>query len=85
MNKNKLNSIIQKVSATTGIVYNSVLAYYFMEDILSRISKSNYKDNFIFKGGFLLSNIVGISTRATVDMDFLLENKKIQKIISPKS
>ncbi len=79
MNKDKLNSIVRKVSKDTGIVYNSVLAYYFMEDILLRISKSDYKNNFIFKGGFLLSNIVGISSRATVDMDFLLKNEKLSK------
>ncbi len=79
MNKNKLNSIVQKVSKNTGIVYNSILAYYFMEDILLKISKSGYKDNFIFKGGFLLSNIVGISSRATVDMDFLLKNEELSK------
>lgn len=50
-----------------------------MEDILLKISKSGYKDNFIFKGGFLLSNIVGISSRATVDMDFLLKNEELSK------
>lgn len=81
MNKDKLKTIVRKVSADTGIVYNSILAYYFMEDILLRISKSDYKDNFIFKGGFLLSNIVGIDSRATVDMDFLLKTKNFQKII----
>lgn len=79
MNKNKLNAVVQKVSKNTGIVYNSVLSYYFMEDVLSRISKSDYKDNFIFKGGFLLSNIVGISSRATADMDFLFENKQFSE------
>lgn len=79
MNKDKLKTIVRKVSADTGIVYNSILAYYFMEDILLRISKSDYKDNFIFKGGFLLSNIVGIDSRATVDMDFLLKNEKLSE------
>ncbi len=79
MNKGKLNAMIQKVSQNTGIAYNSVLAYYFMEDVLLRISKSEYRDNFIFKGGFLLSNIVGISSRATVDMDFLLKNEKLSE------
>ena len=79
MNKNKLHAMIHRVSQETGIVYNSVFAYYFMEDILLRIYKSNYKENFIFKGGFLLSNIVGISSRATVDMDFQLENEQLSE------
>lgn len=71
--------MIHRVSDETGIVYNSVLTYYFMEDILLRISESDYKENFIFKGGFLLSNIVGISSRATVDMDFHLSNEKLSE------
>lgn len=77
MNKNKLNAMVHRVSEKTGIIYNSILTYYFMEDILSMISKSNYKDKFIFKGGFLLSNIIGISSRSTVDMDFQLRNEKL--------
>ncbi len=79
MNKNKLNLMVRKVSEEKGILFNSVLSYYFMEDILIKISKSRYKDNFIFKGGFLLSNIVGISLRATMDMDFLLKNAQLSK------
>ncbi len=79
MNKNKLNSLVHRVSEETGIVYNSILAYYFMEDILTKISESNYKENFIFKGGFLLSNIVGIRSRATVDMDFQIRNEHLSE------
>ncbi len=79
MNKDKLNSMVHKVSEGTGIVYNSVLAYFFMEDILLKISQSDYRDNFIFKGGFLLSNIVGISSRATLDIDFLLKNEELSR------
>lgn len=79
MNKNKLNSMVHRVSEETGIVYNSVLAYYFMEDVLTKISESNYKENYIFKGGFLLSNIVGISSRATVDIDFQIRNEDLSE------
>ena len=79
MNKNKLNAMVHHISNETGLVYNSLLIYYFMEDILLKISESPYKENFIFKGGFLLSNIVGLSSRATVDMDFQLKNKHISE------
>ncbi|WP_233736945.1 nucleotidyl transferase AbiEii/AbiGii toxin family protein [Mycoplasmopsis agalactiae] len=34
------------------------------------MSKSNERDNFVFKGGFLLSNIMGLDKRATMDIEF---------------
>lgn len=42
---------------------------YMLERLLERISFSDYRDNFIFKGGFLISSIVGLSSRATMDLD----------------
>lgn len=39
------------------------------ERVLERISISKYKNNFILKGGLLLSSIMGIDTRTTIDMD----------------
>ncbi|WP_429995258.1 nucleotidyl transferase AbiEii/AbiGii toxin family protein, partial [Mycoplasmopsis bovis] len=47
-----------------------------------RISKSNERDNFVFKGGFLFSNIMGLDKRATMDID--LELIKTQKISASK-
>ncbi|WP_430383883.1 nucleotidyl transferase AbiEii/AbiGii toxin family protein [Anoxynatronum buryatiense] len=35
---------------------------------------SSHAEQFIFKGGFILSNIIGISQRTTVDMDVLLRD-----------
>ena len=48
---------------------NEVLQNYMFERILERISVSKYKNNFILKGGLLLSSIMGIDTRTTMDMD----------------
>lgn len=42
---------------------------YMLERLLERISLSPYKNNFILKGGFLISAIVGLDTRATMDLD----------------
>lgn len=39
------------------------------ERILERLSVSKYKNNFILKGGLLLSSIMGTDTRTTMDMD----------------
>jgi len=46
-----------------------LLRVYMMERLLERISISRYKDCFILKGGMLVASLVGIDTRATVDID----------------
>lgn len=46
-----------------------VMQNYMMERLLERVSLSKYKNNFILKGGFLIAAIVGLDTRATMDLD----------------
>jgi len=79
MNKNKLRSSIQKIEKETGLNYNAILIMYFLESVLKRIAVSPYKDYFIFKGGFLLSSIVGIENRTTMDMDMLFVNQDFRE------
>ena len=40
-----------------------------LERLLKRISVSKYKDNFILKGGMLISAMLGIDSRTTMDID----------------
>ena len=42
---------------------------YFMQRFLERIAQSEYKDHFILKGGMLVASMVGLNTRATMDID----------------
>ncbi|MGF3227406.1 nucleotidyl transferase AbiEii/AbiGii toxin family protein [Facklamia sp. P12932] len=79
MNKAKLTAICHKISKETGLPFNSVMLYYFLESILKKLSQSKYHENFVFKGGFLLSNVVGIDSRSTVDIDFLLRNMHLSE------
>lgn len=72
MNKDKLRSLCQKLSKETGISFNWIQTHYFLESILEKISISDESNNFIFKGGFLLANVIGIRQRSTVDIDFLI-------------
>ena len=46
-----------------------VLQNYMFERFLERLSKSKYNDKFIIKGGLLLSSIMGINVRTTIDID----------------
>lgn len=59
----------RNLAATYNITANEVLQNYMFERILERLSISKYKSNFILKGGLLLSSIMGIDTRTTMDMD----------------
>jgi len=46
-----------------------VMQNYMMERLLERVSLSKFKENFILKGGFLIAAIVGLDSRATMDLD----------------
>ena len=45
-----------------------------MERFLERVALSKYKDNFILKGGMLVSAMVGLQNRATMDIDTTIRN-----------
>ena len=47
---------------------------YGMERFLERVSLSRYKDNFVLKGGMLVAAIVGLESRATMDIDTTIRN-----------
>lgn len=55
----------------SGYKYMYLLARYFNERLLYRVSVSQYKDNFLLKGGSLLYAINGLETRPTIDVDFM--------------
>lgn len=71
-NPMKLKAIIKKMSKDNRISAQLILQNYMLERLLERISMSSYQANFILKGGFLIASIVGLDTRATMDMDATL-------------
>ncbi|ALP92459.1 nucleotidyl transferase AbiEii/AbiGii toxin family protein [Intestinimonas butyriciproducens] len=68
-NPMQLKAFIKKKAAEKNISAQLVMQNYMLERLLERISLSKYKKNFILKGGFLISAIVGLDTRATMDLD----------------
>ena len=50
-----------------------------MERFLERITYSKYKDNFIVKGGILVTSMIGISMRSTMDIDTTIRNFDLTK------
>ena len=63
-----------------------MLRIYLMERLLERVSLSKYRDNFVLKGGLLVSSLVGVDMRSTMDVDttvksFPLNKSSAQKIL----
>ena len=46
-----------------------LLRHFAMERLLERLSVSNYADDFIIKGGMLVSSLIGVDERTTRDID----------------
>jgi len=68
-NAMQLRDLSKKVAREHNISAQSVLQNYMQERLLARISNSRFKSNFILKGGFLISALLGIQARTTMDMD----------------
>lgn len=79
MNKVKLTALCHKIAKQTGLTFNSIMTYYFLEVILKKLSQSSYANHYIFKGGFLLSNVIGVESRSTVDIDFLFHKQSLSE------
>ena len=57
----------------SGYKYMYLLARYFNERLLYRVSVSPYRENFLLKGGSLLYALNGLETRPTIDIDFMAQ------------
>lgn len=75
----QLTDLIKNKARSLGIDAQLLLKRYFMEQMLTRIAVSKYKTNFILKGGLLISSMVGLSSRATQDIDVSIINKPLTK------
>lgn len=68
-NAAKLKAAIKKIACESGVTAQGVLQKYVLERFLCRLAKSDYRTNFILKGGFLTSSLVGVAKRTTMDID----------------
>ena len=56
-----------------------MLRIYLMERLLERVSLSRYRDNFVLKGGLLVSSLVGVDMRSTMDVDTTVKSLPLNK------
>lgn len=78
MSKNLAASVIgrlKNISKDLNIPFNLTMQLYAQERFLYRLSKSEYKDDFLLKGGLLLYSMEEFKGRPTKDIDFLLKNQ----------
>ena len=83
----QLKGAIRNLAKKKGIHAQEVLQIFMFERIMERLSVSSYKDRFILKGGLLISAILGVAERTTMDMDTTvkglpMDEQSIRKAIS---
>ena len=74
-----LKARIKNYARENKIAAQVVLQNYMFERFLARLSRSEYKDKFVIKGGMLIAAIVGLDTRSTMDLDTTLKNLPLTK------
>ena len=50
-----------------------------MERFLERVANSPYAENFVIKGGILVTSMVGVALRSTMDIDTSIRNLNLSK------
>lgn len=78
-NAMQLKGIIKNIAEEKHISAQLVMQNFMLEKLLERISVSKYQRNFILKGGFLIAAMVGLDTRATMDMDATIKGLPVNE------
>lgn len=78
-NAMQLKAVIKNKSKELNISPQLLLQNYYMECFIDRLSRSEYADRFIIKGGFLISSLVGLDNRSTMDIDTTVKNLSVNE------
>jgi len=72
-----LKARIRNIAKAKNVSAQTLLQNYMFECFLDRLSRSDYKDKFIIKGGILIAVIVGLDSRSTMDLDTTLRKLEL--------
>jgi predicted nucleotidyltransferase component of viral defense system len=75
----ELKDLVRKLSGGDSAKTQIILRYYAMQRFLERLSLSSYHDNMILKGGLLISSMLGINNRSTMDIDTTVKGIELAK------
>ena len=78
-NAMQLKAIIKNLAKEKHISAQLVMQNFMLERLLERIAVSEYQQNFILKGGFLIAAMGGLDTRATMDMDVTIKGLPVNE------
>lgn len=65
---------IKSVAKQNNADARTLMRIYMMERFLERLTQSEYRDNFIIKGGILVTAMIGVAHRSTMDIDTSMKN-----------
>lgn len=65
---------IKSVAKQNNADARTLIRIYMMERFLERLAQSEYRDNFIIKGGILVTAMIGVAHRSTMDIDTSMKN-----------
>ena len=70
----QLKALVRNQSHGDSTKAQMIIRNYMMERFLERVSLSPYRENFILKGGMLVSALVGLNNKSTMDIDDTMKN-----------
>ena len=73
----QLKDLVRNLSKKKSADAQILMRNYMMERFLERISLSEYKNQFILKGGMLVAAMVGLNARATMDLDATIKGTNV--------
>lgn len=76
----QLKAIIRNLATKKNVEAEIILRNFMLERVLERVSTSKYRNNFILKGGMLITAMVGIDTRTTMDLDATIIKQTLTEI-----
>lgn len=82
----QLKDTIKNKEKELKLPSNTLINYYMMDRFIEHLYHSKYRKNFVIKGGFLISSLIGINMRSTMDIDttvkgLAIDQNSIEKII----
>ena len=82
-----LKAKVRNISKGDSKKAQAMIRIFFMERFLERVSLSKYKSQFVIKGGMLVSSLIGVDLRTTMDIDTTvkalpLSKDKLEEIIT---
>lgn len=65
----QLKARIKSRARESGVSAQLMMQNYLLERLLERVSLSSWRERVIVKGGMLISSLVGVDSRTTMDLD----------------